>query len=150
MIVRFVDSAEIAYPGREDVLMKVRIKGNAVRLRVLREELDTLLAHGRLDDVVLQAAGDVLQPLLRYALVLDDRTYVDAEAGRIAFHLSRDEAAKLTGDDIDGVSVRSEIQAAGGELIRTMAYVEVEKMRRVPKKRRPDPADWVLGDVPED
>lgn len=88
--------------------MKLRIKGNSIRLRLLKSEVETLSEHGYISDEVLFPT----RPLFYSLLISDDVTKIEAryEADRIMTILPRHLAEEwINGEDIS-------IEAFSGEI----------------------------------
>jgi len=125
--------------------MKVRIRGNALRFRITPEEVACLRQGDRLEDAVYQQIDGVQRPVLEYAVALGDCAGIDASTGQVTMKLSESDLAALQNGEQKAVQVRHEAANSSGESVRSMAYVEIEKERRFPRKGRPDPSDWVFG-----
>ncbi len=67
--------------------MKLRIRGNSLRLRLTRAEVDTLAAHGRVEDAVAFGPGETAR--LVYAIVArqDARSSADMQGRAITVTL---------------------------------------------------------------
>ena len=88
--------------------MKLRIKGNSIRLRLLRSEVERFAADGRISDEI--RFGD---RALRYSLVASDdaqATYARLEENEVAVVVPRNGAMEWASGD--GIGIETE-QAIG-------------------------------------
>jgi hypothetical protein len=94
--------------------MKLRIKGNSLRLRVSRSDLARFLDTGSLEDTVYY--GRETGAELTYALVLDpSRQAVDVESAshRVAVILPEEPARQWAATEQVGISANVDIGARG-------------------------------------
>lgn len=87
--------------------MKLRIKGNSIRLRLLRSEVERFAREGRISDEI--QFGD---HSLRYSLVASaytQTTHARMEEDEIAVVIPRDEAARWTSSDDVGIKANQPI-----------------------------------------
>ena len=83
--------------------MKLRIKGNSIRLRVMRSELERLQAGQRLEESVQFAP--TIDGVLRYSLALDASTSVPIS---VSFR-SHEIATLISREQLDGWSVEAQV-----------------------------------------
>jgi len=75
--------------------MKLRIKGNSLRLRLSRSEVDCLLAHGRIEETIYFASGEAAK--LTYALEhadSDREIWINALSQSLTIFLSTESATR--------------------------------------------------------
>jgi Family of unknown function (DUF7009) len=95
-------------------VMKLRIKGNSLRLRVSRSELTRFLDAGSLEDTVY--FGPDAGAELSYALVLDhfrEAVNVESSSHRVAVLLPEQAARKWASTDQVGISANVDLGVRG-------------------------------------
>jgi hypothetical protein len=84
--------------------MKLRIKGNSIRVRLDRRDVDHLLNNGRVEDSV--TFGPDSSQRFSYAVEIDTahggQPRVDYRAGRMRVQIGRPEAETWAGSDLVG------------------------------------------------
>lgn len=87
--------------------MKLRIKGNSIRLRLLRSEVERFGSEGRISDEI--HFGD---SVLRYSLVASaytQTTHARMEEDEIAVVIPRDEAIRWASSDDVGIEANQPV-----------------------------------------
>jgi len=102
--------------------MKLRIRGNSVRLRVTRSELALVAASGTVTDTVRFGPGSQLE----YRLIAIDGADVGAEfaAGALTVHVPVTVVAEWAATDL--VSISGEQPLDGGEVLHILVEKDFE------------------------
>ena len=94
--------------------MKLRIKGNSIRLRLLRSEVACLIDSGLVEETVYLGPGD--QSAFTYALAVDSglaETQLLYKPPKLVILLPKEAAATWAGTDQAGVYAVVEIEGHG-------------------------------------
>jgi len=92
--------------------MKIRIRGNSLRLRLLRREVEQFAETGRVEEVITFGSG----PQLRYALEAHDGPALLARFDGSCIHVLVPRAAALQWTHSEDVSVVGEEPTEAGAL----------------------------------
>jgi hypothetical protein len=81
--------------------MKLRIKGNSVRVRLDRRDLEGLIAHGRIEDAVRFGQGQAFRYTVEVGSAPRERPRVCYDAGRLLMRINPVDAESwLAGDRV--------------------------------------------------
>ena len=98
--------------------MKLRIKGNSLRLRISRSEMETLVSSGSIEDTIYFAVGPEakLTYTLRHALATSD-VHVEYLPQQVHVVVSTEAAKSWAASDQVGIYGSSETSAGPLELV---------------------------------
>ena len=105
--------------------MKLRIRGNSLRLRLSRREVTELAEQGRVEDAIAFGAGPASR--LVYALAVSDEApaaFAHLEGGRIQVTLPTASAREWTSSD--RVGIEAEQPNGDGSVLRILVEKDFE------------------------
>ena len=123
--------------------MKLRIRGNSVRLRLDRKDLGELLQAGRVDDSVRFGPGQTFTYSIVMGSAESDRPRIDYIAGNLIITINHDDIRAWHGSDRVGFDHQQPVE---GGAVRVMVEKDFACLDR-PAGEEPDDA-WAFPNPP--
>lgn len=123
--------------------MKIRIQDNSIRFRITLAELEDLNRSGRLESVTeIYSADGAPEGRFAYGVTAVQEGEPSAciiSPNSIFLHLNPDDLARLNDPNEEGVYLKREARLPGGDLHRSMAFIEKDR----PSTKCDKPEEWV-------